>query len=36
MRKVGVDFSNEYNSFLGYMAGLLPLLKAGQKGFELL
>jgi CRISPR-associated endonuclease/helicase Cas3 len=24
----------EYNSFLGYMAGVLPLLKAGQKGFE--
>lgn len=24
----------EYDSFLGYMAGILPLLKAGQKGFE--
>jgi CRISPR-associated endonuclease/helicase Cas3 len=24
----------EYDSFLGYMAGVLPLLKAGQKGFE--
>ncbi len=24
----------EYNSFLGYMAGLLPLLKAGKKGLE--
>ena len=24
----------EYNSFLGYMAGVLPLLRAGQKGFE--
>ena len=24
----------EYNPFLGYMAGVLPLLKAGQKGFE--
>ncbi|MGI9172116.1 MAG: helicase-related protein, partial [Chthoniobacterales bacterium] len=23
-----------YDSFLGYMAGLLPLLKAGEKGFE--
>ena len=23
-----------YDSFLGYMAGVLPLLKAGQKGFE--
>jgi len=23
-----------YNSFLGYMAGVLPLLKAGEKGFE--
>jgi hypothetical protein len=23
----------EYNSFLGYMAGILPLLRAGQKGF---
>lgn len=24
----------EYTPFLGYMAGILPLLKAGQKGFE--
>lgn len=24
----------EYNSFLGYMAGVLPLLKAGKTGFE--
>jgi CRISPR-associated endonuclease/helicase Cas3 len=24
----------KYDSFLGYMAGVLPLLKAGQKGFE--
>jgi CRISPR-associated endonuclease/helicase Cas3 len=24
----------EYDSFLGYMAGVLPLLKAGEKGFE--
>lgn len=24
----------EYNSFLGYMAGVLPLLKSGSKGFE--
>ncbi len=24
----------EYNSFLGYMAGVLPLLKAGKVGFE--
>ncbi len=24
----------DYNSFLGYMAGVLPLLKAGQTGFE--
>lgn len=24
----------DYNPFLGYMAGVLPLLKAGQKGFE--
>lgn len=23
-----------YDAFLGYMAGLLPLMKAGQKGFE--
>jgi hypothetical protein len=23
----------EYDSFLGYMAGVLPLLKAGQQGF---
>ena len=23
-----------YDSFLGYMAGVLPLLTAGQKGFE--
>jgi CRISPR-associated endonuclease/helicase Cas3 len=24
----------EYNPFLGYMAGVLPLLKAGKEGFE--
>jgi hypothetical protein len=24
----------KYDSFLGYMAGVLPLLKAGQAGFE--
>lgn len=24
----------EYNSFLGYMAGVLPLVKAGKTGFE--
>jgi CRISPR-associated endonuclease/helicase Cas3 len=24
----------EYNSFLGYMAGVLPLMRAGDKGFE--
>ena len=24
----------KYDSFLGYMAGVLPLLKAGAKGFE--
>lgn len=24
----------EYDAFLGYMTGVLPLLKAGQKGFE--
>jgi len=24
----------EYDSFLGYMAGVLPLLKAGNKGFD--
>ena len=24
----------EYNPFLGYMAGVLPLLKAGKSGFE--
>jgi CRISPR-associated endonuclease/helicase Cas3 len=24
----------EYDSFLGYMAGVLPLLKVGQEGFE--
>jgi CRISPR-associated endonuclease/helicase Cas3 len=24
----------KYETFLGYMAGVLPLLKAGQKGFE--
>jgi CRISPR-associated endonuclease/helicase Cas3 len=24
----------EYNPFLGYMAGVLPLLRAGQEGFE--
>lgn len=24
----------EYNGFLGYMAGVLPLLKAGRTGFE--
>lgn len=24
----------EYNSFIGYMAGVLPLLKAGKTGFE--
>ena len=24
----------EYNSFLGYMAGVLSLLKAGKSGFE--
>ena len=24
----------EYDSFLGYMAGVLPLLNAGEKGFE--
>jgi len=23
-----------YDSFLGYMAGVLELLRAGQKGFE--
>jgi hypothetical protein len=23
-----------YDSFLGYMAGMLPLLKAGDRGFE--
>ncbi|MDA1277673.1 MAG: hypothetical protein O2960_27050 [Verrucomicrobia bacterium] len=25
-----------YDAFLGYMAGVLPLLKAGQEGLELL
>ena len=24
----------EYDSFLGYRAGVLPLLKVGQEGFE--
>ena len=28
------DESGPYDSLLGYMAGVLPLLKAGQKGFE--
>jgi hypothetical protein len=24
----------EYNSFLGYMAGILPLIQAAREGFE--
>ena len=28
------EWIGEYNPFLGYMAGVLPLLRAGQRGFE--
>ncbi len=28
------DKTGPHDNFLGYMAGVLPLLKAGQKGFD--
>jgi hypothetical protein len=29
-------WTGPYDSFVGYMAGVIPLLKAGQKGFDTL
>jgi hypothetical protein len=40
VKRIGPDgelwawIEGNYDSFLGYMAGVLPLLKAGKSGFE--